>query len=151
MSAPAYIWHVTLQTGHSRQSERVEIDDHIIDLLEPLLAADGEVQVPQVAERTMRITRSGRMLLATVMAGAAPICTIAVAGRSRGANRLWQIINEEGLMGRGASSTHPADPPRAPWCAARIEVGLPQHMSDTEWLGDLERCLAWTWIERYCR
>ncbi len=146
MTRPDYIWHVTLQSGHSRRSMRSEIDDGVIDELAPLLESDGERPMPRIAGRRLRITRSGRTLLATVFAGSAPICTIGVAGRSRGAARLWQALHD----GAHELATHADDQPAAPWCAARLEVGLVMYPEDATWLGDFERCLAWTWIERFC-
>lgn len=38
-------------------------------------------------------------------------------------------------------------PPALPWCAVRIEIGMAVHPQPADWLGDLERCLAWGWIE----
>jgi len=135
------IWHVTLQTGHSSQSYRQDIADAAITALSPLLRADGEYPIPSVADRRLCVTRAGRLLLATVLAETA-ICTLAVANRSVGAQKLWHMIHK-GVE----TATDPHKPPRAPWCAARIEPGLAIHAEDQPWLADFQRCLAWTWIE----
>jgi hypothetical protein len=136
-----FIWHVTLETGHSSRSYRQDVADAAIEVLRPLVRADGDYPVPSVAGRSLRVTRSGRLLLATILAEA-PICTLAVAGRSVGAERLWQMIHKDVRAATDASK-----PPRAPWCAARFEAGLLHHLDDRPWLVDFQRCLAWTWIE----
>ncbi|HTV33263.1 MAG TPA: hypothetical protein VME69_09205 [Methylocella sp.] len=135
------IWHVTLQTGQSSRSYRQDIADAAIHALRPLLRADGEYPIPSVADRRLWVTRTGRLLLATVLAETS-ICTMAVADRSVGAQKLWHMIHK-GVE----TATDPESPPRAPWCAARIEPGFSSHLDDREWLADFQRCLAWTWIE----
>lgn len=136
-----FIWHVTLQTGHSSRSYRADVSDATIETLLPLVRADGEYPIPSVADRRLRVTRTGRLLLATILAES-PICTLAIADRSVGAQKLWQMIHKG-----TEAATDPEKPPRAPWCAARFELGLTAHLDDREWLSDFQRCLAWTWIE----
>jgi hypothetical protein len=135
------ILHVTLQTGHTSRSYRQDVSDTTIALLRPLVGADGDVEIPGVADRRLRVTRTGRLLLATIVAET-PICTLAVADRSVGADRLWEMIHEG-----TRAATDPARPPQAPWCAARIEPGLATSPDDASWLWDFQRCLAWTFLE----
>lgn len=136
-----FIWHVTLRTGHSSRSYRQDVNDAAIGALHPLLRADGEYAIPGITDRRLWVTRTGRLLLATLMAET-PICTLAIADRSVGAQKLWQMIHTG-----TETATDPGRPPRAPWCAARMESGLADHLDDTKWLADFQRCLAWTWIE----
>lgn len=44
--------------------------------------------------------------------------------------------------------TSPDQVPPEPWVAVRIEVGAAVMPEAMAWTGDLERCLAWAWIER---
>lgn len=136
-----FISHVTLATGHASRSYRQDVTDAAIAALRPLLQADGDYAIPSVESRRLWVTRSGRLLLATIMAET-PICTLAIADRSVGAQKLLQMIHKD-----VEAATDPLKPPRAPWCAARIEVGLADHLDDMNWLADFQRCLAWTWIE----
>lgn len=134
-------FHVTLQTGHASRSYRQDVSDHTIATLRPLVCADGEYEIPGVAARKLRVTRTGRLLFATILAED-PICTLAIADRSVGADRLWEMIHE-----RTKAATDPSRPPAAPWCAARFEPGFTAYHEDPAWLADFQRCLAWTFLE----
>ena len=144
-----YIYHVTLQTGHSRQSWRNEIDPEALRATADLLARalqHGPVELPvKPAGYTMRATAEGRCMLATVLHDEdAPIVTLGVATTSRCGAGLWRALVTTGDQSLG----NIAQPPGAPWCAVRLEVGL-QLMSDAVgWLGDFERCVAWAWLDR---
>jgi hypothetical protein len=138
-----HILHVNLQTNKTFLSHRQDVTDAAIETLRPLMQADGEYDVPSISGRKIWITRSGKLLLATVQAEN-PVCTIAVAAQEVGADRLWQMLHD-GLK----LATRPDYlPGENPWAALRTEVGLADHPEDLEWLADFERCLAWTWLER---
>ncbi len=138
-----HIWHVNLQTNKSYRSHRTDVTDAAVETLRPLVAADGEFDIPNIPGRKLWVTRSGKLLLATVQAEN-PICTIAVAAQTVGADKLWQMLHENIKLATRADYL-PSD---NPWSAVRTEVGLADHPDDIEWLTDFERCLAWTWIER---
>ncbi len=135
------ILHVTLQTGHTSRSYRQDVSDTTIATLRPLVGADGAYAIPGVSARKLQVTRTGRLLLATIR-GENPICTLAVADRSVGADRLWEMIHE-----RTKAATDPSRPPQAPWCAARLEPGFASCPDDVAWLADFQRCLAWTFLD----
>jgi hypothetical protein len=135
------ILHITLQSGETRRSYREAADDAAIASLRPMITSDGERQIPSIDNRRLWVTRSGRLLLATVWAQS-PICTFAIADQAVGADKLWQMIHED-----TQSNTHADRPPIPPWCAVRLEPGLVGRPEDRRWLSDFERCLAWAWIE----
>ena len=135
------ILHVALQSGETYRSYRRGADDAAIAALRPLLASDGEHSLPMIAGRSLWITRSGRLLLATVWA-AVPLCTFAIADQIVGADKLWQMVHED-----TQTVTHADRPPPPPWCAKRREAGLVGHPEDKAWLDDFEHRLAWAWIE----
>ncbi|ACB95443.1 hypothetical protein [Beijerinckia indica] len=135
------ILHITLHTAQSRRSYRQEVDDATIALLRPLVQGDGDYEVPMIPDRRLKVTRSGRLLLATVMAETS-ICTIGIADQTVGAQKLWQILHEGVKL-----ATTQDRVPVSPWCAIRLESGIADHPEDAQWLPDFERCLAWTWIE----
>lgn len=153
--------HVTLQTGHDRESPRSEVSDDVIATLAPLLrqALRGhEPEVPWVRPiHTMTGAAAGDVALITIWAPPlgeqrVPIATIGLARGPGQAERLWAMLHSTyvGMMsGDDAELATPADqPPPWPWCAARLEAGLMYAPESATLLGDLERCLAWTWIER---
>jgi hypothetical protein len=41
------------------------------------------------------------------------------------------------------------DRPQTPWCAAKLMPGLSAYPAAAMWLGDMERCVAWAWIEKW--
>jgi hypothetical protein len=136
------ILHVTLQTGHTSRSYRQDVSDTTIATLRPLVGADGEYAIPGVSARKLQVTRTGRLLLATIQ-GDDPICTLAIADRSVGADKLWEMIHE-----RTKAATHRGKPPSAPWCAARLEPGFASCPDeDAAWLADFQRCLAWSFLD----
>jgi hypothetical protein len=137
-----YINHVTLDTGHVRQSPRSEVGDHALAVVAAHLeraVATGEDRVPGL-QYLLKPAPQHTLLLATLTTAAgAPLLTLGVAPRDRVAGRLWQMLTE----GRGYAAHQPA----APWIAARIddpERGLPI----MSWMADYERLIAWAWLER---
>lgn len=147
--------HVTLDTGHSRQSRRDEVAEAVLPVVQGLLSevlAGGQPRVPGVpGEFTLTGAREGPCLLVTVWGpggslGTAPIVTIGVA-RDAGVS-LWRMLHESAAARSAPIVTDPDAPPPAPWCAARLEVGTALYPEAMEWLGDFERCLAWAWLER---
>lgn len=73
-----------------------------------------------------------------------PIITMAVAIDPRCGRELWAELHKEPSS---SLATSPAEPPKTPWLAARLDVGGALHRETMDWLGDFERCLAWAWIE----
>ncbi len=135
------ILHVALQTGETHRSYRRSADDAVIAALRPLLASDGEHVLPVPAARRLWITRSGRLLLATVWADV-PLCTFAIADQVVGADKLWLMVHED-----TQTITHADHPPPPAWCASRREAGLVGHPEDKAWLDDFEHHLVWAWLE----
>ena len=141
--------HLTITTGDSRPSPRSEVTDETLQVLRPLVervAAGERVEVPWVEPRcVMTGAREGSALVVTVWGPPlvegleVPLVTFGVAPREDDAAGLW-----EALQGTGAR-------PAAPWCAVRIYPSVGLHPEAVGWLGDFERCVAWTWIERGAR
>lgn len=153
--------HITINTGHSRWSDREEVGDVplavVSGLLDQALAVAGPIPLAPAAlsHYTLKATVDGGALLATVsgpigphLPGAphrgstAPLATIAVARRNRQTRALWTMI---------WASHDPAVPPppgSAPWIAVLLHPTLNLYPDAQRWLGDFERCLAWAWIER---
>jgi len=146
-----YIRHVTLTTGHVRDSCRHEISDEALaacrDLLRQILAAEGALaKIPGVGDYHLSGTAAAACLVCTVWSGAPSVCiaTIWVAAHSRCGARLWRELHR---WGETPVVTDPTCCPPEPWIAVALDTGIVQHPEAAHWLGDFERCLAWAWVE----
>lgn len=148
-----YIQHITIQTGHVRRSWRHEIDPAILEQVGAILAdaLRGDRQIPgDPPGCILRAMRSGRCLLASVRSpeesGARiPLVTFGVAAHSRCGASLWRLLTEVPVR----VSSDPC--PEEPWCAVRLEAGLAVYPAAAHWLGDMERCIAWAWMDLLSR
>lgn len=157
-----YIIHITLSTGHTRNSPREEVGDDILRLLVPWLngltqqpGQRAPLPVPDLAHYSASATVDAGALLATIwgprgpyLPGRAhdgeadPLVTLGVAQRSRHGGDLWAMMVAQ--FGVAPGLKRPAEP----WCAIALHAGLMAHPQTAEWLGDLERCIAWAWVTR---
>lgn len=143
---PRYIRHLTIDTGHQRDSYRDEVADDIVAMLQPLLdrAARGEhVPIPGDIEPACTMTGGvgrDRALLLTICAVVAhlPILQIGVAPSSLASAAIWRE-----WFGCARDDRTPA----APWCCVRIMPAMAVYPSAAAWLGDFERCAAWAWLQ----
>lgn len=144
-----YIRHLTLDTGHQRDSYRAEVGEDVIETLWPLLvrAVRGE-HVPVPGADDPPCTMAGgvgrdRALLLTVSGPPAhgvahcPIVQIAVASSSLASAELWRVM----FGGDRDDRT-----PRPPWCVVRMMPGIAIYPQAARWLGDYERSVAWAWL-----
>jgi len=147
---PRYIVHLTLDTGDQRRSYRDEVAPHVVATLRPLLdrVAAGE-RVPIPGDVQPKCTMTGavgrhRALVVTVSGpprpdapGGAPLVTFGVAPDSLASATLWR---------EWIGSERDDRTPRAPWCTVRVWPTIALHPEAAGWLGDFERCCAWTWV-----
>jgi hypothetical protein len=157
----SHIRHITLSTGHSRDSYRSEVSDEAVDVCADLIAritadhTSEPVRIPGVGDYYISGRSADGCLLATVWSGQpvpslhdpsvpAPICTIGVAARERHGDRLWRMLHQWGEM---PIVTDPDRCPPAPWIGVALDAGIIAHLGAAHWLGDFERCLGWAWIE----
>lgn len=160
MKSP-YINHITLSTGHTRRSPRNEVGDEPLRLLVPWLndMLVGQIPlplpVPNLYHYSASATVDGGGLVCTIWGPAGPhtpglpyageaipIITLGVAQRSRHGEDLWARMVAN--FGAAASAKCPSEP----WCAVALHPGMAMYPDSSEWLGDLERCIAWAWITR---
>lgn len=155
MTADRYLRHVTLQTGHSRESPRSEVSPEAIDFCRLAIAAAAET-----GEASLAV--AGLVLVAPLSSlgkhaalwqvwraedsrARDHVLTLAVAAKSRAGAPLWFALHKD----RGDCITDPLRCPAEPWCAVRMEegsIGQPDEVLIAT--GDLARCLAWAWLER---
>lgn len=144
----SYLNHITLSTGHNRRSPRSEVSDDVTAWLSPwldkLLAGESVLPLPEPSlaaySAAAHIEQGG--LVMTVFAGADALVMFAVAGRSRQSDPLWAYMTAQHNAAAGLAA------PAVPWLAVALRPGLAEHSAATEWLGDFERCVAWTWLEQ---
>lgn len=155
-----YINHITLATGDCRRSPRAEVDDATLAILIPWLKkaiASGNIEplpVPPLSHYGARaIKETG--LVVTIYGPRGPhaqgkphagewlpLITIGIAQRSRESADLWALLqaNFGGKPGVKAPTT--------PWVAVSIHDNIVAYFDALQWLGDLERCIAWAWVSR---
>jgi len=137
--------HLTLNTGHARITKRAEIDDSVIRKMKPLLVTGVHPLRKFHKEfrdyRVMVTSPKSTGMLATIYRGKVPILMMGVAGEESHAKEVWESLAETYEF---ALKEHaPMRPKSTPWLGAAIL--RPDDAMD--WLGDFERCLAWTWME----
>jgi hypothetical protein len=134
MSAPEYLLHITLDTGHARRSLRSEIDPGVLASVRAMLLAD-RFDMP-FGHTCVVVSRSpGCIELEVLAADDRPLLRIGVA-RADECGALWQ------RLGGGSMLTPPG-----PWCAARLHMrAVAEHLESAVWLGDFERCVAWAFV-----
>lgn len=146
-----YIRHVTLTTGHTRDSQQGEVSEKAIavcqDLIKAVMADPHTCPIPGPPGYSLggRAT-SKSCLAATVWADGPPsvcIATIGVALHSRCGAVLWRELHRSG---DAPVITDPERCPPEPWVAAALNTRITAHMDATEWLGDFERVLAWAFL-----
>jgi len=148
--------HVTLATGHVYDSPRDAVEPGVVEALRPVLVAaltGGPAPIPGFPGYTLSGGVIGDACMVTVSAQGSegaqhdpnPIVSIAIAASADHASRLWRDLCE---LSTGVNSTiDPASPPPAPWCGATLYPAALAHYDQLQWIADLERCLAWTWLE----
>lgn len=155
-----YLNHITLTTGHTRRSDRAEVSGETLARVGPWLAALVESGLPaqlpvsgladytcqaSVIDGGLIVTISGPPPTTGPMAGEAPpMISLGVAKRSRHGTALWPLMTGPVMPPAKSGIQRPGEP----WAAVAIWPTIALHPESTEWMGDLERCIAWAWLER---
>lgn len=154
----SYLWHVTLDTGDVRQSPRSEVGDEVIPHLQSMLGT-GSAPIPGMpglrwVPAAFWLGRGAAMLdaggwggtvvLPSVAAGPLRVVTMGVAPHALAAAATWDYVT----LGLGADAEPKCLRPDPPWLGvalgpASVELDQQRLLA----LGDLERCLAWAWLE----
>lgn len=161
--------HLTLETGDSRLSPRAEVAQAVIEGLRPLvLGSHGEI--PSKPGFILRTTRTGTAAMFTVERdatprapwphGRCPIVTCGLAQTEEDARHVWDLLvkmHRNLYPARGRSTRRTPEewrrqpltrPDTLPWLAVVAQPGLGLlRPADLDWLGDFERCVAWTLID----
>lgn len=155
-----YINHITLSTGHCRRSPRSEVHDETLDILVPWLnqaRSSGDIVPLPVAPLShfgARVIKDIGLVV-TIYGPRGPhtpgqphsgewlpLATLGIAQRSRESADLWASLQAN--FGGKPGVTAPA----TPWVAVAIHDTIGGYLDALQWLGDLERCIAWAWVTR---
>lgn len=142
-----FIRHITLTTGHSRDSYAGEVTPEAVEVCKDLIRQMVAVQRPRIPGfESFSVTgvRHGRCFVATVWSGGEPIVTIGIATHSRCGAEVWQALHKSASL---LCATSADQCPTEPWCAARLEPHSLFYPDVMAWVGDFERCMAWAWID----
>lgn len=143
-----YLRFVTLNTGSAddmRPPEAGVTHPAALDLARAL--RDGRAPIADRPGYEISVSTVGSALLCTIWRGAGlPLTTFGVAGRPRGAERLWRMLHEAS-EGYGLATSPDTIPP-VPWCAVRVEPSLLGDIAASWWLAAYEVHVAIAWIER---
>ena len=141
--------HYTLNTGHAVVSPRSGVSREAIEALQPL--ADHGGAIPGCAPFRVAIDHGAGSAVFTIWRGAEPIVTSALAWTAEGEAEAWPAVEELylTLSDRNPELLAPAKeaskPGSLPWLAVVLLPSLlNQSRDDVGWLGDFERCMAWT-------
>lgn len=145
-----YLNHITLSTGHTRRSDRSDVTDETIKALGPWLNAVIAHQDDYPMPGPLGV-RDGFVMSASALHGglvchvgqldSGPLVSFGVATRSRQSGELWAWMCAQ--YGSRAALTSPG----TPWCAVALRPAFSAQHGASAWLGDFERCVAWTWLE----
>jgi len=145
--------HYTLNTGHTAMSPRSEVGEDVIDSLRRLSRCGGNLPEPFAAFRLDVASEPGSSVF-TIYRGTEPVVTCMVAWTPEGASGGWPHLEKIylDLGDRNPNLVAPGKPPEmpkeTPWLAVMIHPWIIyQSKYDISWLGDFERCLAWTLID----
>ncbi|GGE01859.1 hypothetical protein GCM10011390_20870 [Aureimonas endophytica] len=146
--------HITLNTGHRRQSPRSEatqlaVDSVAVELSRALRDGETSILLGNLTDAPphyrLKASAVGSALLCTVFAPiGAPLVTFGIAKRSLHSAKLWELLHKT----IDHAETSAERPPPTPWLGVRIEPTIALDLSAMSWLGDYERIVAWAWIER---
>lgn len=144
----SYLNHITISTGHTRRSPRAEVSASTTTALRPwlkiCLAKDAAVPLPSSLGDSFTLSASiisGGLVCHVAHKTDGVMVTFGVAERSRQSGELWAWLCAQ------YGSRDALTAPETPWCAVALHPAYALHPSVSNWMGDFERCVAWTWIE----
>lgn len=155
-----YLNHLTLATGHTTRIHAGDVTGEALARVGPWLAVLVESGQPAplpvsglsaytghaiVIDGALICTISGPAPADGPMAGKAPpLVSVGVAIRSRHGAALWPLLTGSVMPPVRAGLQRPGEP----WAAVAIWPTIALHPQALEWLGDMERCIAWAWMTK---
>jgi len=143
--------HIILNTGQDIRSRREEVNDVEVALLQSLLAraVTGERVASLGTPLACTITAEDHAgaLFAKVWIDTAVLVAIGVADNI-GSEAMWRHMHDVAAVEEITHTWPLGDRPPAPWCVALRFPAAPLYRDAMSWIGDLEVCIAWAWLER---
>ena len=141
--------HLTLNTGHRRESPRSEVCDDVLPIVRPWLTpGEHDLVMPGNCRLNVPIVEHG--WIGTLYSGDAQLVTIGIAADESQADQVWPTLESLylGLTDESPLATTNGQlsnrPTSTPWVAAVIVSPM---KTIAQMIHDLERCLAWAWLE----
>lgn len=148
--------HITLNTGHSVPSQKSEVADEIIALVQRELLPRAEFAIPGVgAGWCVKLSRRDTASVFSIYYFGTPVVTCGLAIDAQASDLVWPELKHLHSLARGCLTKIPSDwriesrqPRSVPWLGVvllpTVTIVPPE---DMDWLGDFERCLAWAIID----
>lgn len=140
------VTHTTLQTADSRLSSAFEISPEALSYFKDLISKAIEKSYCEIDVEPgyfFHAQVKGSTLTAQVTFGDTILVRMAVVTKSKDATKAWQVLHDESKL---LPKTDPLKTPSVPFIAVSLQPDLDYYGDASMWLGDFERCLAWTWV-----
>ena len=150
--------HWNANTGYCRQTDHSGMSDGMTRAYGRLIAGAAAFETPAPLRgpddpwrlHVLSHPHGPRVLQARIVApDELPVAVLAVAeGGGPGARRAWRetVAEAPGLM-EGCDPTPLRAPPDGPWVIMALLMALAVHGEAVEWLGEVEQCIAWAFLE----
>jgi hypothetical protein len=155
--------HYTLNTGDIRWCLRSNVVNNAFDIFRPVIAP-GEYAIPDpLGSYRLLVPNMQHGFCGTICRGVTQLVTIGVADTVEAADEVWPGLERlylGGVNGRPLANTllrSVRRPLRLPWLACVIVGPLSEIARGGDWLDratgtadclrDVERCIAWAWLE----
>ncbi|MGG3987668.1 hypothetical protein [Bacillus smithii] len=137
---PAYINHITLNTGHTRKTYAEEVDKELYFILKRILKDSFQPEGAKLFDSyTLKGTSFEDGAIFTLYKdGKLPILTTAATKKRN--KELWGTLHETATI---PLYTKKEFEPAAPYIADRVEIGTVMDLEVTKWTGDMAKCLGW--------
>lgn len=157
-SSTQYMNHITLTTGHNRKSPRSEVSQKTIDLIAPWLKeaikSEKPISLPRkdLSNYTALVSESDDGLIVSVFGQSKqiengrplPLVTFHVVRKEGSAAEMWKHAQAPYMLPIASGLKCPA----VPFAAVSTWPTSFMFFDALVWLGDFERCVAWTWLEQ---
>lgn len=141
---PDFFNHVTITTGHSRQSYLTELSPEfsVRTHLEETLS--GKAQIPNFPafSADAEVVKDGELLVSVHYADHLQVKFLIVDRNDATSRSAFDRLQTADLL--GAVSLEPD----APYCAVSISLTTIVDPTALLWIADYQRCLTWEWFKK---
>lgn len=140
--------HYTLNTGDRYRSPKTNFSAALKPLFSPLIKQGIHRLPAPFNDYWVRSTahpdpKKGGLLASVYRDPEIPLVVMAVAKNRGQADVMWHVICD---CYASVNISPVARPHEHPWCCVVCYPTIVLDVASLDWLGDFERCLAWTWI-----